>query len=408
MVVCQAYRFRLKTNSEIEQKLAQFAGCCRFVWNKALELVKYRLDHDRPVPWYNDLAGFLGLWKRSEEYGFLKEAHSQILQQTLKDLDKAIRSAFTRGNGIRFPKFKKKYLHDTFRYPQGVKVSGRRIYLPKIGWVRFFKSREIEGKIKQVTVKREYKHWFVSIVVEKEKTCVERKDNPVGIDMGVRRLYTLSNGEFQNPLDLGKLERRLKREQRRLSAKKKFSRNWYKQRSRLNRIWFKVRNTRYDYLQKLTTTIAKNHGIVIAEDLRVRNMTSSARGTIENPGHNVRQKAGLNRSILRQSWGLFLRLLEYKLKFSGGELIFVNPNHTSQRCPRCGLVSKSNRKSQSLFVCENCGYRDNADHVAAVNILARGHVPPGRRDMKPVEIAESAICEAGTSGKPRGSTAPVT
>ncbi|WP_456326470.1 zinc ribbon domain-containing protein [Palaeococcus sp. (in: euryarchaeotes)] len=116
----------------------------------------------------------------------------------------------------------------------------------------------------------------------------------------------------------------------------------------------------------------------------------------------MRQKAGLNRSILRQSWGLFLRLLEYKLKFSGGELIFVNPNHTNQRCPRCGLASKSNRKSQSLFVCENCGYRDNTDHVAAVN------VPPGRRDMKPVEIAESAVCEAGTSGKPRGSTAPVT
>ena len=140
MIVCQAYKFRLKTNSDMEQKLAQFTGCCRFVWNKALELIKYRLEHNRPIPWYNDLAGFLGLWKRSEEYAFLSKAHSQILQQTLKDLEKAVKSSFTSGNGIRFPKFKKKYHHDSFRYPQGVKIEGNRIYLPKIGWVRFYKS----------------------------------------------------------------------------------------------------------------------------------------------------------------------------------------------------------------------------------------------------------------------------
>jgi len=398
MIICQAYKFRLKTNSNIEQKLVHFAGCCRFVWNKALELIKYRLAHHRPILWYNDLAHLLKLWKKSEEYGFLSKAHSQILQQTLKDLEKAIKSAFTPNNGINFPKFKKKYLNDTFRYPQGVKIEGNRIYLPKIGWICFYKSREIEGKIKQVTVKREFKFWFVSIVVEKEIFPAKRTDNPVGIDLGVKNICTLSSGEYIEPLDLSKLEKKLVREQRRLSRKKKFSKNWYKQKSKISSLWYRIKNKRYDYLHKLTTTIAKNHGIVVMEDLRIKNMTKSARGTIDNPGHNVRQKTGLNRSILRQSWGILKRLLEYKLEFSGGELRLVDPKYTSLECPVCGHVDKNNRKSQSLFVCQSCGYKDNADHVASINILSRGYLPQGMREVKPVEYARVHMMKQEPAG----------
>ncbi|AMM40747.1 transposase, IS605 OrfB family [Candidatus Desulfofervidus auxilii] len=372
MIVRQAYKFRLKTNEELEQKLVQFSGCCRFVWNKAIALIKFRLDHNISIPWYNDMAGFLGLWKRSEEYAFLNDAHSQILQQTLKDLYKAIESAFARGNGIRFPKFKKKYRHDSFRYPQGVKIDNRRIFLPKIGWVRFYKSREIEGKIKQVIVKREYKHWYVSVITEKEVEPITRLHSPIGIDLGVRKIITLSDGTYFKPLDLTKLEKKLKREQRRLAKKKKFSKNWYKQKARITKLWQKIKNKRYDYVHKLSTAIAKNHGIVVVEDLRIKNMTRSARGTIDNPGYNVKQKAGLNRSILRQAWGIFLRLLEYKLEWSGGRLVVVNPRYSSFTCPVCGLTSRENRKSQARFVCENCGFEANADFVAALNILERG------------------------------------
>ncbi|GAB6162183.1 hypothetical protein JCM12298_13420 [Desulfothermus naphthae] len=225
MIICQAYKFRLRTNSNIEQKLVQFAGWCRFVWNKALELIKYRLAYYRPILWYNDLAHLLKLWKKSKEYGFLSKAHSQILQQTLKDLEKAIESAF-----------------------------------PKIGWIRFYKSREIAGKIKQVTVKREFKFWFVSIVVEKEIFSAKRTDNPVGVDLGVKNICTLSSGEYIEPLDLSKLEKKLVREQRRLSRKKKFSKNWHKQKSKIGSLCYKIKNKRYDYLHKLTTLLPRTTG----------------------------------------------------------------------------------------------------------------------------------------------------
>ncbi len=185
MIVCQAYRFKLKTDRKIEEKLYQFSGCCRFVRNKALAIIKDRLlsqSIDKTInqriitrykksamlPNYYDLARMLIFWKSTDEYNFLKDVHSQILQQTLKDLDAAIKSAFTKGNGIRFPKFKKKQRDkNSFRYPQGFSVKDNRVYLPKIGWVRFFKSQEIDGKIRNVTVEQYADGWYISIVTKK-------------------------------------------------------------------------------------------------------------------------------------------------------------------------------------------------------------------------------------------------
>ena len=433
MKFCQAFKFKLKTNNEQEEKLKIYAGACRFVWNKALDLIKNRLIEQNAyriinfhmsyhyatppsIPTYEDIANLLPLWKHSEEYGFLSDAPSQALQQTLRDLYKAIKSAFAKSNGVKFPKYRKKGKSpDSIRYPQGFKIEGNRVFLPKIGWVKFFKSRKIEGKPKNITVKHYPDGWYVSITTEIEKETKENTKNPVGLDVGVNKVVTLSNGYFFKPLDPSKYEKKLIKLQRQLDRKQHpgykgdktpFSNNYLKQKKKLEKLYQKIANARKDYLHKLSTAIAKNHGLVAVEDLKIKNMTKSARGTKENPGHNVKQKSRLNKSILSQGWSLFFYFLEYKLKRNGGKLIKVNPKHTSQACPVCGYVSKDNRKNQAVFCCERCGYTANADFVASVNILKKSGkenptqtLPQGLREVTPVEYAR-AYAEAGTSGNP--------
>ena len=213
MIIRKAYKYRLKTNRQIESYLFRFAGCCRFVWNKALALQKGSLSSDQKCLSYNDMAAELVKWKLSDEMSFLKEAHSQALQQTLKNLDKALKEAFDKKNPKKFPRFKKRGQHDSFRYPQGFKLDGAKIFLPKIGWVGFRKSREIIGSPKNVTVSRAGKHWFVSIQTEFEIVqSVHQADSIVGIDLGITKFATLSNGGVILPLNsFRKLEKKLKR-----------------------------------------------------------------------------------------------------------------------------------------------------------------------------------------------------
>lgn len=140
---------------------------------------------------------------------------------------------------------------------------------------------------------------------------------------------------------------------------------------KLAKINLKIANKRKDFLHKLSTQYSENQTVVI-EDLKIKNMSKSAKGTLETPGKKVKQKAGLNRVITQQSWGMFFEMLEYKLRRKGGELLKVDPKFTSQTCPDCGHISKKNRLSQANFVCEKCGYSNNADIVGALNILDRG------------------------------------
>ncbi|MGB9500148.1 MAG: RNA-guided endonuclease InsQ/TnpB family protein, partial [Dissulfuribacterales bacterium] len=142
MKVCKAYKFRLKTNSETDGILRQYVGCSRFLWNKTLSLNLYRLENHLPLIGYYEAAWFLTLWKQSEEYSFLREAPSQALQQTLKNLDRAFGNAFDKSQPLkRIPRYRKKGCHDSFRIPQGFKLEGNRVFLPKIGWLRFYRSR---------------------------------------------------------------------------------------------------------------------------------------------------------------------------------------------------------------------------------------------------------------------------
>jgi putative transposase len=375
MIQRQAFKYRLKTKSADKLLMGQFSGCCRFVWNKALALQKERLDAGDRCLSYNSQALLLPSWKK--EHPFLNEAPSQTLQQVLMNLDRAIKAGFDKKQPEkRFPTFKKKFIAtDSFRYPQGFRIEGKRIFLPKLGWLNFRKSRDITGTPKNVTVSRKGANWFVSIQTE---MIVAEPVHPsvslVGIDRGIKQFVVLSDGTMYEPLNAFRtLEKKLSGEQQRLSRKIKKSNNWFKQKSRITKLHIRIADMRNDYLHKLSTDISKNHAAVVLEALKVKNMSASAKGTIELPGRKVRQKAGLNKAILDQGWGNFRLYLEYKQIRRGGMVIYVNPAYTSQTCSDCGFVHPGNRKSQSEFLCQACGLTMNADFNAAINISRAGH-----------------------------------
>jgi putative transposase len=372
MKIHKGYKYRLKPTCPTARQFVWFAGACRFVWNKILAINEGRYLAGVPRLSYHDAARLLTLWKQSEEYGWLNTVHSQVLQQCLQDLERAYTNLFE--GRAQPPNYRKRFLHDAFRYPQGFQVDGNTVYLPKIGWVRFWKSRPIAGTIKNVTVSRTGKHWFVALQVEMEIPApVHPSLSMIGIDLGIATFAAFSDGTLIPPLNaLRTYEHKLARVQQALARKVKFSQNWQKQKARLNALHTKIVNCRHDFLHKHSTQISKNHAIIVLEDLQVRHMSRSAKGTLEEPGRYVAQKSGLNKAILDQGWGMFRRLLEYKQLWCGGEVIVVDPRYTSQTCPTCGHVSPKNRPQQALFSCEKCRYSCHADVVAAQHILARG------------------------------------
>lgn len=398
MQLRKAFKFEIMPNGEQIRRIKQFCGCSRFVFNKALDWQKQAYEADSKTKFsYTKLANFLPQWKI--DFPFLKDCHSQVLQQSLKDLESAYRNFFAKRAD--FPKFKKKGLKDSFRYPQGCKIEQEndRLWLPKIGWVRYRNSRDVVGEIKNVTVSQKCGRFFVSIQTEFEQEIPQHQGSEVGIDMGVARFATLSNGDYFEPLNsFKKHQNALKKAQQRLSRKVKFSQNWLKQKAKIGKIHHKISNARKDYLHKISTEICKNHAMIYVEDLQIANMSKSAKGTTEQHGKNVAQKSGLNRSILDQGWFEFRRQLDYKSAWLGGYLVAVNPKNTSRTCPCCGHIGKENRQTQANFECVECGYRENADVVGAMNVLRAGHAQlacevngTSRQQQEPTE---SSPCKA--------------
>lgn len=403
MILRKAYKFKMQPTRDQRVLLAQFAGCVRLVWNKALALEKESLTEEKKVISYNEMAGNLTAWKKQEETNFLKLVHSQPLQQILKDLDRALKDSFKKEKG--FPRFKKKDRHDSFRYPQGFKIEGRQVYLPKIGWVKFRKSQEIDGLIKNVTVSKYCGEWYVSFQIEKKIEDAIHIGPAIGIDVGIAKFAAVSDGEFHDSVNAYRTyENKLKKEQRKLSRKEKGSNNRKKQIYRVKKIHKKIADTRRDFLHKISTWITKNHGVIYIEDLKVSNMSKSAKGTVDDPGRNVKAKSGLNKSILDQGWYEFRRQLTYKSEWLGGQVIAVNPRNTSRTCPECQHISKDNRKSQAEFKCVSCGYSENADYVGSLNIRRSGEIvaacgsnhisgrkqePVGKGDRVPIQVVST-------------------
>ncbi|EHR6806660.1 transposase, partial [Salmonella enterica] len=237
-----------------------------------------------------------------------------------------------------------------------------RISLPKLGWIRYRNSREVIGEVKNVTVSQSCGKWYVSIQTEYEVSEPQHESTSmVGLDAGVAKLATLSDGTVFEPVNSFKTnQKKLARLQREMSRKVKFSNNWQKQKRKIQRLHSRIANIRRDYLHKVTTTISKNHAMIVIEDLKVKNLSKSATGTLSQPGRNVRAKSGLNRSILDQGWYEMRRQLEYKQLWRGGQVLAVPPAYTSQHCACCGHTAKENRQSQSKFRCQACGYTANA------------------------------------------------
>ncbi len=371
MIRRQGYRFRLKPSVADAAALRRFLGCSRFVWNEFLAMNELRYERGEKRLGYSVMSRYLTFLK--EEYTFLREVHSQPLQRTLRDLDTAYRRALNPKLTARFPRFKKRGRPIGIHFPQGFRINGNSIYLPKIGWVGFRKSREIAGTPKNLTVSCVGDQWFIGIqtelaIAEPAHTSI----SAVGIDLGVARFAALSDGSFIDGANALKThEKRLAFYQRHMARKVKFCSNWRKAKAKVSRLLRKIASLRNDMLHKSTTTISKSHAFVGMEDLRITSMTASAKGTAKNPGTNVRPKSMLNRRILDQGWGEFRRQLDYKLKWRGGTLVLVDPRNTSRTCARCGHVSCDNRQSQAVFCCAACGYAANADTNAAINILRR-------------------------------------
>ena len=410
MLIQKGYRFQLRRLREAqERELVRWIGCARKVYNLALEWEKNYYKNTGKYPGRALMDKQIPVFK--QEHPYLNDPYSQILQQVVADLHFGFLRSF-KGLG-ELPDFKKKYEHDAIRIPQNFEVDAvnGRVFIPKLatqcstgkkcekfGWLRFRKSREIAGKPKNITIARENGKWYVSIQTEIDVPAPVHLNAgcEAGIDMGVVHAITLSDGTHLDlPVEtIKEWERKLAHEQRTLARRVKFSKNWIQTKRKIQRINKHIANIRKDCLHKHSTTIAKNHGFVSMEDLRVKNMTRSAKGTVDAPGKNVKAKSGLNRAILRVGWGMFRTMLTYKQAWGGGKLILVPPQNTSRTCPMCGHVSAENRKTQACFHCVKCGHEANADVVGAINVLKRGRTLSlcgGMSETKPKRLGGRAF-----------------
>ena len=370
--ILRASKYRLEPTDEQAVWLAQTAGACRYVWNIGLE---QRRDHFRKGRFsYVQQCRELTECRTSADW--LKAAPVHALQSALWDLDKAFERFFLGLGG--YPHTKRRNGADSFRLPDpsylGFKRLSKRmgaVKLPKIGWIKVRDWRPLGGAMRSMSITKRAGHWYVAIQWRTEiDTPAKSTLPPVGIDRGVKVFAALSSGRRIAPLNSFKqIEGRLAKLQVRLARKVKLSANWRKLKAKISRLHAHAANARKDFLHKRSTEIAKSHGVVKVERLRVKNMTASAKGTLEDPGRNVAQKSGLNRSILDQGWSMFDGMLRYKLPPLGGEHGEVEAPFTSQRCRKCGCIDARNRVSQALFHCVSCHHEENADDNASHNIL---------------------------------------
>ncbi|MBO0615035.1 RNA-guided endonuclease InsQ/TnpB family protein [Thiothrix fructosivorans] len=373
----QAFKYELMPDGGQQHTLRRYAGSCRFVYNKALALQQANHEAGEKFIGYVAMAKHLTAWRNGTETPWLKDAPVHPLQHALKDLEKAYKNFFAKRAD--FPRFKRKGSGDSFRYPDPKQIKldqgNSRIFLPKLGWIRYRNSREVLGELRNVTVSGKNGKWYISIQIQREvEQPTPTATSSIGIDLGIARFATLSDGSYIAPLNSFKTQQaKLAKYQRRMAHKQKFSNNWKKAKAKVQKLHTQIANTRRDFLHKATTTISQNHAVVFVEDLQVSNMSRSAVGTAENPGKNVAAKSGLNKAILDQGWGEFRRQLDYKLAWNGGMLFAVPPHYTSQECPECHHISADNRQTQATFVCVKCHYENHADHVGAINVKERGH-----------------------------------
>lgn len=382
------YQFRLRPQKSQEKILLRWMGACRFLYNCALEQRVMAYEMSGKNLNYFSQQNELPSCKKVEELSWLKDVPSQSLQMALRFLDRAYKNFFE--GRASFPKRKKKgKCTDAICFPQGDRLSISKVTnsksiitgIPKIkSGIKFIQHRKIEGKIKLATISRKaHGEWYVSISCEKDATdyIVHAGElvshRAIGVDLGIAKTISTTEADYQLILTgIKEIENKIARLQRRLSKTEKFSKRWQYFQKIIRKKHTKISRIRKDFLHKVSCILCKNHTVICMENLKVKNMSKSSKGTLDKPGKMVAQKSGLNRSILRQGWGMFRQFCEYKTKRYGGHLELVPAKNTSRRCSRCGHTEEANRSTQAIFLCKSCNYEENADKNAAKNILALG------------------------------------
>lgn len=302
----RAYRFELILQPGKARLLRRFAGSCRWLWNESIRKQQRRYLAGEKFASYVDMAKWLTAWRNAPATAWMAETPVHVQQQTLKRLEAAYKRFFAKQGG--YPSFKQYGEDAGLRFPDpkqfGVDRENGRVKLPKLGWLRIRMSQHVLGKLCNITVTREVDRWFASIQVESQEIVPMAGQAPtLGIDLGITAFLATSSEQLIAPLKaLAAGQKKLRRLQRHISRKVKRSANRKKAVKRLGNWHRKIAHQREDWLHKLSTRIASEHQVIAVEDLKVKNMSASAKGTVEAPGKNVRAKAGLNRSIMDASW----------------------------------------------------------------------------------------------------------
>lgn len=355
MKLIKTYKYKLRPNATQKATFERWLGINRYLYNAALEhritayqsakvsITKY--DQYNELPQIKNDLPFVGL------------VYSDVLQETLDRVDKSFKNFF---NGSGFPRFQGRKFYNSFTFKRSFKIQPNKIKLPKIGWVRFFNSRTIQGKMKTATIKKQIDGWYICIAVEQQVDDISIDDSQaVGIDVGVAKFAYLSDGTYiESPLFLEPLLRKLRILQRKLARQQKGSNRREKTRQKIARLHMKIKNQRQDYLHKKSTIIADNYSSCYVENLKIKNM--------------VKLNSTLSRRMLDSGFYDFRLKLQYKFKERSKHFDIVNPAYTSQTCNACGAIDKKSRISQSEYVCTSCGIQTNADENAAKNIMSKG------------------------------------
>lgn len=358
----KSYKYRINPSSTQKEKLSHFFGCARFIYNWGLNRKSELYSSTKENVSFFTLAKEVTNLKKEEDFEWLKDVHSQTLQMSLRNLDVAYTNFFKKRGD--FPKFKKKSNRQSFQYPQGVKIKGDKVFLPKIGWVKYFNSRCFEGNIKTVTVSlTPTGKYFVSVLVDNEEELPTKKpiieNTTVGLDFGIKNLIITSDGEvFENQKHFSKMKKTLRVEQRSLSRKKKGSNNYKKQRLVVAKVYEKITNQRVDYLHKISNQLVNEFDTICIEDLSVESMLKEKK---------------MSALIADASWRTLRTMLEYKCEWRGKNLSVIGRfEPSSKRCNSCGNINKNLKLSDRVWACKNCSAKLDRDINAAKNIKQYG------------------------------------
>ncbi|MFD8003024.1 RNA-guided endonuclease InsQ/TnpB family protein [Streptomyces mirabilis] len=398
-------RFRLYPTGEQEQQMLLHCAHARYVWNLAVEQHSYWYRGRKAAPGFAEQCRQLTEARTASEW--LRKGNADVQQQALKDFGKAKQARFTSGFGE--PTWRRKHRHEGFRVigtdrlPEfdtdggpklnaktGRQIMGRSVVVQKLnrrwaqvkvpgcGWVRFRLTRTELPQAKTFRVTWKNGQWHIAFAVIPAPVMEPGTGEVIGIDRGVTITAALSDGRTLNCPQLTTRERaQIRKHQRRGARAPKNSLQKTTEYAKVAKLKAREADRRKDWCEKASTMLARSYDLVRFEKLNIKNMTRSAKGTIEEPGKRVAQKAGLNRAILAQGWGLLRQRTGHK---APGRVEDVPAPYTSLRCSVCGWIDKNSRKSQAEFVCSSCGFTCNADTNAAVNVAAGqgGDSRPGR------------------------------